>query len=145
MAHDPVDTDLRPNRELVAHLRRDARPRQPGDPYPFGDWRLRTHPDLMERLQEVAPDGHQVVPLYGAAVLAANRVVAVAAWGTGLLLVRHPSVPPTMTAAVDAPPPLAGRGWRAVRPWRDDLPDEAELRQLRDVVAAALRHAAKLT
>jgi hypothetical protein len=142
---DLVNADLPPNRELLAHLRLDAHPRRPDDPYPFGDWRLRTHPDLVERLQELAPDDHPVLPLYGAAVLAANSVVAVAAWGTGMLLVRHPDVPPTMTASVPVPPPLAGLGWRAVRPWRDDLPDETELRQLRDVVAAALRHAATLS
>ncbi|MGI8336230.1 hypothetical protein ACRYCC_40335 [Actinomadura scrupuli] len=74
---DPADHPA--NRVLFDFLRAQAR--RPSDPadssYAIDEWRPHTHPDLLERLEELAPDGIPIIPL-GLPALAVDGVVAAA-------------------------------------------------------------------
>ncbi|WP_431676773.1 hypothetical protein [Kitasatospora sp. KL5] len=133
----PVLPDLPANADLLAFLRRRACP--PGGPndLALGPWQLHTHPDLYERLAELAPH-HPLHAAYGVPVLAAEGGAAAAtALGTGILLVRLPQIPAHL-AAREPLPPLTDRGWHTVTPWS---PRGLTGRQADDRLSALLREA----
>jgi hypothetical protein len=108
--------DLPPNAALLEYLRpRASWPASPGHGYTLGSWELHTHPDLMERLCDLAP-GWPLTAAYGVPVLACEGIAAVVALGTR---------------------PLAD-------PWQNQLPRAEGTRILTALVSAALAHAASL-
>ena len=137
--------DLPPNARLLEFLRGQASPPGGPDDYTLGSWQLHTHPDLMERLRELAP-GWPLTAAYGVPLLAGEGIAAVVALGTGWLVVRIDHLPP----GVQSEDPAAGRwsaagdDWHVVSPWPGQLPAADGTRVLRDLVAAALAYAARL-
>jgi len=88
----------------------------------------------------MTPDGYSVIPLYGVPVLAANGVVAVAALGTGWLMVRIPDLPPDLRLK-EPVPPLTERDWHAVDARQGPSKDP----MIAELVADTLRHVATPT
>ena len=79
--------DVPQNAELLAFLREQASaPDGPGD-YALGYWQLHAHPDLMERLRDLAP-GWPLTAACGIPMLAGEGIAAVVALGTSWLAVR---------------------------------------------------------
>ncbi|WP_144022678.1 hypothetical protein [Asanoa hainanensis] len=107
------------NRDLLAYLRANAT-RGTGGPYEQDGWQLHTHPDLIERLGEIARSDRAVVPLYGYVVLEQRGVAVVAAISMHHLLFRLPT-PPDGVEAASPIDPLCDRGWHAVHAWASDL------------------------
>lgn len=157
--------DLPPNAALLEYLRGQAsRPAGPGD-YALGDWQLHTHPDLIDRLCELAP-GWPLTAAYGVPLLASHGVAAVVALGTGWLAVRLHSLPadvmsadtanagmasigvPSTGVTSTAPKeswPFATEGWHIVSAWQQPALSAADQeRAMRDLVTAALTQAAAL-
>jgi len=111
------------DRAVLARIA-DGAERSPGGVGPWSPdgWVMRTHPDLTEVVESVAPDDLRMV--YGVATLvdASDRIYAVAR-GTGLLWLRIPSGPAyddaigggTARPVADLP------GWVEVEAWRVDL------------------------
>jgi hypothetical protein len=135
MVHELVDPDLPPNRQVLDHLRESASRATVGDPFAAGEWQLHTHPDLVDRMAELA-EGHPVVLTYGVAVVPANGIIAITALGMYGLMVRIP-VPPDLRPTDSVSTPLAG--WHAVRAF----PATNAEPRLRQLVAAAIRHAGR--
>jgi hypothetical protein len=137
--------DLPPNAALLEYLRPQACwPASPGHGYTLGSWELHTHPDLMERLGELAP-GWPLTAAYGVPMLACEGIAAVVALGTSPLAVRIGSLPP----GIETVHPMASltfvRGdWQLVDPWQNQLTRAEGTRVLTALVSAALAHAASL-
>jgi hypothetical protein len=114
--------NLPQNAVLLDLLREQGVPQENGA-YLYEGWELHTHPDLVERLEDLAPRW-PVVASFGVPVLAAKGIAAVAAWGTGMLLARLPEAPLEPLEPADPCPPLTdpGQGWYTVCPWQSDFP-----------------------
>ncbi len=138
-----IRTEHPQNATLLDFLRaQGAPPRGPND-YALGEWQLHTHPDLLDRLTELAPHA-PLHAAYGVPVLAYEGIAAAAALGTSTLLVRLPAAPTNLK--VDAPvPPLADHGWQAVDAWQSELPSAEGHRRLSGTIQGALAHARDLT
>ncbi|MER7705046.1 hypothetical protein ABTX81_19395 [Kitasatospora sp. NPDC097605] len=135
--------DAPENRELVAHLREQAAlPSGPGD-YTLGPWQLHTHPDLCDRLSELAPR-HPVEALYGMPVLAFEGVAAAFAYGTFGLLVRLPALPEGIEPGPPRPPLTDGE-WRSVDPFPQNCTSTEGNARLTALVREALLHARDLS
>ena len=136
--------DLPQNATLLDYLRGQASlPSGPGD-YTLGAWQLHTHPDLLERLLELAP-GWALTAAYGVPLLASDGIAAVAALGTNFPAIRIGHLPPGIEAENPAPEWTFTRdGWRIISPWQSHLPSTQGARTLRELVSAALAHAASL-
>src|SRR6202011_3415474 len=104
----------------------------------YGGWQLHTHPDLIERLQQLAP-GHPLLSAYGMPVLASHEVAAVVAVSMNTLLVRLPQPPPHLKTT--SPSQLTAHGWHAVDAWQSHLTSEEGDRRLKGVISGALNHA----
>jgi hypothetical protein len=132
------------NAALLDYLRGQAT--LPGGPrdYALGSWQLHTHPDLMERLHDLAPRW-PLTAAYGVPLLARDGIAAVVALGTSWLAVRMESLPPDIE--IREPDPawsLAGDSWHFISPWQSQLPAAEGTRVLRELVSTALAHAASL-
>jgi hypothetical protein len=129
---------------LLAFLGGQARPpKGPGD-YALGAWQLHTHPDLMDRLCELAP-GWPLTAAYGVPLLASEGIAAVVALGTGWLSVRIDRLPPDVkTLEPDPGWPFAGGDWHIVDPWQSQHSSAEGTRVLRGLVSGALSYAAGL-
>ncbi|MCX4993160.1 MULTISPECIES: hypothetical protein [unclassified Streptomyces] len=130
------------NAALLDFLRAQGCPPSGPDDYALGEWQLHTHPDLLDRLAELA----RRAPLhaaYGVPVLAREGVAAAAALGTSVLLVRLPAAPTDLEAGTPAPF-LAGHGWQAVDAWQSGLPCAEGARRLSGAVRRALAGARDL-
>jgi hypothetical protein len=80
--------DIPQNGSLLSFLRSQASPPSgPGRAYALGAWELHTHPDLMDRLCELAP-GWPLAAAYGVPLLVFEGVAGVVALGTDWLAVR---------------------------------------------------------
>lgn len=134
--------DLPENAALLALLRSRGVPQEGGD-YAYEGWELHTHPDLLARLNELAPHSAPL-PTFGVPVLATRGVAAVAAWGTDTLLLRLPSAPVLERAAACPPLTDPGQGWYAVSAWQSELSSAQSARLLTRLVSDALVHAAAL-
>ncbi len=136
--------DLAPNAALLEFLRGQASPPSgPGD-YTLGSWQLHTHPDLIERLRELAP-GWPLTAAYGVPLLACEGIAAVVALGTDWLVVRVGILPPGIETRDPAPEWSFARGdWRVLSPWQSQLSGADAKRILTALVSAALAHAASL-
>ncbi|MFD9541212.1 hypothetical protein [Streptomyces sp. NPDC060022] len=133
------------NTVLLDVLRGQGIAQAHGD-YAYAGWALHTHPDLVDRLEELAPHW-PVLATFGIPVLAAKGVAAVVAWGMSILLVRLPEGPPEFLEAAEPCPPLTdpGNGWYAVCPWQSDLPLAESRRVLSTLAQHALSNAASLS
>jgi hypothetical protein len=98
----------------------------------------------MGRLRDLAP-GWPLTAAYGVPLLACEGTAAVVALGTGWLAVRIGYLPPDVeTAEPDPAWSFAGDEWHFIRPWQGQLSAADGTRMLRELVAAALAHAASL-
>ncbi|GAA4509254.1 hypothetical protein GCM10023191_070220 [Actinoallomurus oryzae] len=133
------------NRVLLGYLRAQARrPTSPVDStYAIDEWQLHTHPDLLERLGELAPDGIPVIPLFGVPALATNGIVAAVALGTSWLMVRLPQLPDGLETQ-DPIPPLSDHGWQSVSAWQSEIPAAEGKERLTRLINDALHHARSL-
>src|SRR5215469_5936969 len=84
--------DLPQNASLLDFLRSQASPPSGPGGYALDAWQLHTHPDLMDRLCELAP-GWPLAAAYGVPLLARDGVAAVVALGTSWLVARIASLP----------------------------------------------------
>jgi hypothetical protein len=133
---EPANAGLRP---LVA----DARRARPGEPYAIEGWDLSAHPDLEERLGELARGlpGATITGYRGHPVVVDDRwVVRALATGTsGLLLRLHDGQDRVAVLAHggEARPDL-GPDWVRADPWLSGLPSADGTILVRRWVAAAL-------
>ncbi len=136
--------DLPQNATLLEFLRSQASsPSGPGD-YALGAWQLHTHPDLMERLCELAP-GWPLTAAYGVPLLAREGIAAVVALGTDWLAVRIDGLPANVETGGAAPAwSFAGGDWHIVDAWQGGLPSADGTRVLRGLVSGALSYAGRL-
>ncbi|MFF2348247.1 hypothetical protein ACFVVL_00570 [Kitasatospora sp. NPDC058115] len=139
----PALLDAPENRALIAHLREQATPPDgPGD-FTLGPWQLHTHPDLCDRLSELAPR-HPVEGLYGMPVLTFEGVAAVVAAGLDTLLVRLPALPEGIEPARPRPPLTDGE-WRAVKAYPSNCTGAEGTARLTALIREALVHARDLS
>jgi hypothetical protein len=136
--------DLPHNASLLDYLRSQASPPSgPGD-YALGDWQLHTHPDMIDRLCELAP-GWPLTAAYGVPLLASDGVAAVVALGTGWLAVRIDRLPANIeTLEPDAAWTFIGGDWHTVDPWQGELASADGTRVLRGLTSGALSYAGRL-
>ncbi|WLQ53717.1 hypothetical protein P8A21_39940 (plasmid) [Streptomyces poriferorum] len=137
--------ELPQNSALLDLLRLQGVPEGRGA-YAYEGWELHTHPDLVERLEDLAPQW-PVLATFGMPVLAAKGIAAVVAWGMGILLVRLPEAPTEALELAEPCPPLTdpGQGWYSVCPWQSELHSAESQAQLSLLIRHALSHAATLT
>ena len=136
--------DLPQNATLLDYLRSQASLPSGPDDYTLGTWQLHTHPDLLGRLLELAP-GSPLSAAYGVPLLASDGIAAVAALGTDFLAIRTAHLPPGIETENPAPEWTFTRDdWHVISPWQSHLPSAEGTRTLRELVSAALAHAAGL-
>ncbi|MGW3111040.1 hypothetical protein [Streptomyces sp. NPDC001091] len=137
--------DLPQNAALLALLREQG-VAQEGGAYAYDGWALQTHPDLVEKLEDLAP-GWPVLWAFGVPVLAAKGIAAAVARGTGLLLVRLPERPAEPLKPGQPWPPLTEQdeGWYPLCPWQSELTSSESQRLLSLQIRHALTYAASLS
>lgn len=126
------------NRDVLAFLRARGRPGT-GSEYDLDGWELHTHPDLVERLAQIARSRQAVIPLYGVVALEQKGVIVVVALGTSHLLFRLTAAPEGVEAAAPIEP-LCGNGWHPVSAWQSQLHSDEGLLRLIALVKEARRH-----
>jgi hypothetical protein len=127
------------NRDLLVYARTRAQPAT-GSGYDLDGWELHVHPDLIERLEDVAGSPKAVVPLYGVVVVVVRDIAVAMAEGTSTLLLRLPNAPQDVELGVLIEP-LCSNGWQAVSPWQSDLPSAVGLARLSALLQEAREHA----
>ncbi|MFG2921867.1 hypothetical protein ACGFYA_10120 [Streptomyces sp. NPDC048305] len=137
--------ELPQNRALLDLLRQQGVPQESGA-YAYEGWELHAHPDLVERLEDLAPPW-PVLAVFGVPVLAAKGTAAVVGWGMGILLVRLPEAPAEPLELAKPCPPLTdpGQGWYSVCPWQSELHSAESKAQLSLLIRHALSYAATLS
>ncbi|MER7000574.1 hypothetical protein [Streptomyces sp. NPDC000410] len=137
--------DLPQNTALLDLLRQQGVPQEHGA-YVYEGWELHTHPNLVERLEDLAPQW-PVLPTFGMPVLAAKGIAAVVAWGMGMLLVRLPEAPAEPLVPAAPRPPLTdpGQGWYSICPWQSELLSAESKRLLSLLIQHALSYAASFS
>ncbi|TDB80853.1 hypothetical protein E1264_33490 [Actinomadura sp. KC216] len=141
---NPELADHPANQVLIDYLQAQAqRPSTPHDLFTLDGWTLHTHPDLLERFQEVVPDDTPIIPLFGVPALAANGIIAIAALGTSWLMVRLPQLPDDVETLAPIPP-LAEAGWHSVNAWQTGTPTAMGKQRLTALMKDALRHSGSL-
>ncbi|MGW0786208.1 hypothetical protein [Streptomyces sp. NPDC002913] len=137
--------ELPQNTALLDLLRQQGVAQESGA-YVHEGWELHTHPDLVERLEELAPQW-PVLATFGVPVLAAKGIAAVVARSMGILLVRLPEVPAGPLEPAEPCPPLTdpGQGWYSLCPWQSELPSADSKRLLTQLIQHALSYAASLS
>jgi hypothetical protein len=126
------------NEDLLTFLRSRAQPGK-GGPYDLDGWELHTHPDLVERLEEICGSRKRVKPAYGVVMVEVKEVALAVAMGTSVLLFRLPEAPEGVKLG---PPvePLTSRGWFSVNPWQSQLPSGEGLARLSALLQLAHEH-----
>jgi hypothetical protein len=131
------------NAALLDFLRAQGSPPSGPDDYALGEWQLHTHPDLLDRLAQLASRA-PLHAAYGVPVLAYEGIAAAAALGTSTLLVRLPAAPTNLEVGTPVPS-LADHGWCAVDAWQSELPSAEGARRLSGAIQGALANARELT
>ncbi len=135
--------DLPQNAELLVFLRGQAAPPRLADGFDdYGGFEPHSHPDLISRLEQLAPQW-PILPVYGVSVLAYEGVAAVVALSMEHLLFRLPAAPSDLEQATPIPP-LTDTGWHAVSAWQSDLPSAEGVQRLSALTRAALDRARDL-
>ncbi|TDD27207.1 hypothetical protein E1287_34935 [Actinomadura sp. KC06] len=140
---DPVLLHHPANQVLLDYLKARARRPKIGDIFTLDGWELRTHPEFLERFEEIAPDDAPIIPLFGVAALAANGIAAAAALGTDWLMIRLPQLPDTIETRHPIPP-LSDNGWQVASAWQSGTPSAEGKRRLTHLLDDALDHARTL-
>ena len=99
------------------------------------------HPSRPNLTAPVPGPDLPVTGAYGVPLLTSEGVAAVVALGMDWLVVRIDELPPEIEANDDEPAPLglsAAEGWQIILAWQDNG------QALRELVGAALAHAASL-
>jgi hypothetical protein len=125
------------NAPILAWLRATAEPA--ASEYRLGVWELHAHPDLCERLDEVAPDGGRV-ELYGVPGRASSRgVVYAVARGIDSILLRLAAgeVSDAVLANGGSPAADVGSEWVVANAWLTNVPRAAGTDLLRSWLEAA--------
>lgn len=138
--------DISQNSALLRYLRGQANSPSGPDDYTLGPWQLHTHPDLMARLETLAP-GWPLTAAYGIPLLASEGIAAVAAFGTDLLAIRIDQLPSNIEVEDNQEPawrPCIRDGWHLLSPIQDKIPRGEVGSTLRELAAASLAHAAGL-
>ncbi|MFJ6486710.1 MULTISPECIES: hypothetical protein [unclassified Streptomyces] len=137
--------NLPQNTSLVDLLRAQGVPQERGA-HSYEGWELHTHPDLVERLEDLVPRW-PVLATFGVPVLAAKGIAAVVAWSMDTLLVRLPEAPTELLKPASPCPPLTdpGQGWYSVCPWQGELSSMESKRLLSLLVQQSLSYAASLS
>jgi hypothetical protein len=137
--------DLPQNAALLDFLRGQASPPTGPDDWALGAWQLHTEPDMMAALLELAP-GWPLTAAYGVPLLANEGIAAVIALGSAWLVVRIDHLPPGIETDDDPPPEwsFARDGWHILSLVQSQLSGAGCERTMRELVAAALAHAASL-
>ncbi|MFF4321438.1 hypothetical protein [Streptomyces sp. NPDC001568] len=137
--------NLPQNTVLLDLLRQQGVPQEHGAHVHEG-WEPHTHPDLVERLEDLAPQW-PVLATFGMPVLAANGIAAVVARGMGVLLVRLPESPTGPLVPAEPCPPLTdpGQGWYSLCPWQSELPSAESKHLLSLLIQHALSYAESLS
>jgi hypothetical protein len=132
------------NTALLDLLRGQGVP-QAGGSYCYDGWVPHTHPDLIDRLEGLAPDW-PILPTYGVPVIAAKGIAGAAALSTSTLLLRLPEAPPEDLEVSWPWEPLTdpGQEWYSVDAWQTGLRSPEGTRRLSLLVMHALTHAASL-
>jgi hypothetical protein len=139
----PVLPEHAHNVALLAYLGAQACPPSGPDDMALGEWQLHTHPDLEDRLAELAPRTGLLHSAYGVPVLAEAGIAAVVAIGMDTLLLRLDSAPGNLTASRPVST-LTDQGWHAVDAWQSDLITAEGDRRLTGAVRGALAAARAL-
>lgn len=128
------------NRHLLDYLRTFAQPGTGRREADLDGWELHTHPDLIQRLAEIAGSPRALVPLFGVVAIELKDVVAVLALGTDTLLFRLPAAPTDveMERPID---PLCDQDWYAVSAWQSELSSAEGLRRLTLLLGTARAYA----
>jgi hypothetical protein len=110
------------NATLLMRLRASAEPAR--SEYRLGEWELHAHPDLCERLDEVAREGHRI-ELYGCPGRSSRLgVVYALAAGIDTILLRLPAGR-ARDAVLDNEGSIAteyGPNWVAANAWLTEIP-----------------------
>jgi hypothetical protein len=138
-----VLAESKANANLLAYLRSSAQPATGRRWADLDGFELHTHPDLIERLSELAGSPRAVVPFYGVVAIVVKGVAAVVAIGTDTLLLRLPARPEGVWFE---PPvePMCGNGWYAVSAWHGHHPATDGPSRLASLIHAAHQHASDL-
>lgn len=135
--------ELPQNATLLDYLRIQASPPDgPGD-YTLGTWQLHTHPDLIAGLRKLAP-GWPLTAAYGVPILACEGIAAAVALGTDWLIIRVPHLPPSIETDDHPAWTFAHGDWHIISPDQPQLTGPEHARAIRELVTAALAHAATL-
>ncbi len=134
----PDSVNDRPeNAAILARLREAAEPATSA--YRLGEWELHAHPDLCERLDDVAPDGRRV-EVYGLPGRASpGGVLYAVARGTSGILLRLPagSARDAVLANGGAVATDIDSDWVRADAWLTDVPSAAGRALLAGWVKAA--------
>jgi len=135
---EPDSIEVRPeNGAILERLREAAEPAT--SEYRLGAWELHAHPDLCERLDDVAPGGRRV-EVYGLPGRASQSgVLYVVARGTSGILLRLPTGPArdAVLANGGAVASDIGSDWVRADAWLTDIPSAAGRELLAGWIEAA--------
>jgi hypothetical protein len=127
------------NADLLAYLRSSAQPATGRRWADLDGFELHTHPDLIERLGELAGSPRAVVAFYGVVGIVVKGLAAVVALGTDTLLLRLPARPKGVRFELPVEP-MCGNGWYAVSAWDADRHAPDEPSRLARLIHAAHQH-----
>ena len=137
-------TDSPFNEPIIRHLRSQATPGH--DPsWDLEGWELHVHPDLSERFAQVSPTGVDLIPVYGAHVLAASGVAAGFVTGMHHIFLRLPVEPTEVAPRLDGAAFFAAPDWYAIDAWQSDVSTEVGLHRLRTLTDTAYQFALNFT
>jgi hypothetical protein len=133
--------DVPANRAVLSILQGRATARPLDDPWALDGFELHVHPDLQERLDQLAVGhpGGRSVGLYGVPGLVAGGVIYAVARGTSRIEFRIPSGPAREAILLhggDAESAF-GPDWVVADAWLSDIPSAAGTALLRSWVAVA--------
>ncbi len=137
-------TDSPFNEPVIRHLRSQATPGH-NPSWDLEGWELHVHPDLSERFAQVSPTGVNLIPVYGAHVLAASGVAAGFVEGMRCIFLRLPVDPTEVALSPGGAAIFAAPDWYAIDAWPSDVSTEVGLRRLRTLTETAYQFALTFT